>query len=96
MAQHASGNQPILALFSSAIGADDWRKKIIDYLKDLFKKVARRVRFQATNYVLLHNELYYHTIDGILHRCLGDDELRSLMGEIHEGVCGAHQNEVDD
>jgi len=23
---------------------------------------------------------------------LGDDEARSLMGEIHEGVCGAHQS----
>jgi len=76
----------------SAIGADDWRKEIIDYLKDPSKKVERRVRFQATKYVLLENELYYQTIDGILLRCLGDDEARSLMGEIHEGVCGAHQS----
>ena len=74
----------------SAIGVDDWRKEIIDYLKDPSKKVERRVWFQATKYVLLEDELYYRTIDGILLRCLGDDEARSLMGEIHEGVCGAH------
>ena len=61
----------------SAIGTDDWRKEIIDYLKDPSKKVERRVRFQATKYVLLEDELYYQTIDGILLRCLGDDEARS-------------------
>jgi len=42
--------------------------------------------------VLLEDELYYRTIDGILLRCLGDDEAKKLMGEIHEGVCGAHQS----
>jgi hypothetical protein len=36
----------------SAIGADDWRKEIVDYLKDPSKRVERRVRFQATKYVL--------------------------------------------
>ena len=90
LAQHASGYQPILGVFLSAISADDWRKEIIDYLKDPSEKVERRVRFQATNYVLLDDELYYHTVDGILLRCLGDDESKTLMGEIHEGVCGAH------
>jgi len=69
----------------SAIGVDDWRKEIVDYLKDPSKKVRRRVRFQATKYVLLEDELYYRTIDGILLRCLGDDKAKSLMGEIHEG-----------
>ena len=49
-----------------AVTADDWRKEIIDYLKDPSEKVERRVRFQATKYVLLEDELYYRTIDGIL------------------------------
>jgi len=89
LAQHASGYQPILNMLS-AISAYDWRKEIIDYLKDPSKKVERRVRFQATKYVLLGEELYYRTIDGVLLKCLGDDEAKSLMGEIHEGVCGAH------
>jgi len=92
LAQHASGYQPILGVFLSAISADDWRKEIVDYLRDLSKKVKRCVRFQVTKYVLLDNELYYRTVDVILLRCLGDDESKSLMGEIHEGVCGAHQS----
>jgi len=90
LAQHASGYQPILNALL-AINADDWRKEIIDYLRNPSKKVERRIRFQATKYVLLEDELYYQTIDGVLRKCLGDDEAKSLMGEIHEGVCGAHQ-----
>jgi len=76
----------------SVVNADDWRKEMIDYLKDPSKKVERRVRFQATKYILLEEELYYRTVDGVLLKCLSDDEARSLMGEIHEGVCGAHQS----
>jgi len=91
LAQHASRYEPILNALSG-ISADYWRKEIMDYLKNPSKKVERRVRFQATKYVLHEDELYYRTIDGVLLRCLGDDEAKSLMGEIHEGVRGAHQS----
>jgi len=37
LAQHASGYQPILNILS-AVGADDWRKEIINYLNDPSKK----------------------------------------------------------
>jgi len=93
LAQHASGYQPILNVLL-AISVDDWRKEITDYLKDLSKKVERHVRFQATKYVLHGEELYYRTIDEVLLKCLSDDEAKSLMGEIHEGVCGAHQGQI--
>ena len=33
--------------------ANDWRKEIVEYLKDSSKKVNRKVRFQAIKYVLL-------------------------------------------
>jgi len=79
----------------SAVSADHWRKENIDYLKDRSKRVERHVRFQATKYVLLEEELYYQTIDGVLLKCLGDDEARSLMGEIHEVVRGAHQSDFE-
>jgi len=91
LAQHASGYQPMLNTILT-ISAYDWRKEIVDYLKDPSKKVERHVRFQATKYVLLKDELYYRTIDGILLKCLGNDEARGLMGEIHEGVYGALQS----
>jgi hypothetical protein len=70
----------------------DWRKEIIHYLKNPSKKVDKQLRYWAIKYVLLEDELYYHTIDGVLLNCLGEDEAKILMGEIHEGVCGAHQS----
>jgi len=91
LAQHALGYQPILEVLS-VVSTDDWIKEIIDYLNDPSRKVERRVRFQATKYVLLEEELYYRTIHGVLLKCLGEDESKSLMGEIHEGVCGAHES----
>ena len=91
LAQYASGYQPIQMVTSVTV-TDDWRKEIADYLRDPSKKVERRLRFQATKYVLLDNELYYRTIDGVLLRCLSKEESKELMGEIHEGVCGAHQS----
>ena len=66
MAQHASEYQPILEMLISAVDTDDWRTEITDYLKDLSKRVERRIRFQATKYVLLGDELYYRTLDGVL------------------------------
>jgi hypothetical protein len=32
------------------------------------------------------------TIDGIFLKCLGEEEAKILLGEIHAGVCGAHQS----
>jgi hypothetical protein len=49
---------------------DDWRKEIVHYLENPSKKVSRRIRFQATKYVLLEGKLYYWTVDGVLLRCL--------------------------
>ena len=51
LAQHASGYQPIQEVLTSAVDTDDWRKEIVDYLKDPYKKVERRIRFQATKSV---------------------------------------------
>ena len=80
LAQHASGYQPISEVLTLAVGADGQRMEIVDYLKDPSKKVERHIRFQATKYVLLDNELYYRTLDGVLLRCLGNDESKNLMG----------------
>jgi len=87
LAQHASGYQPIQEVLTSVVDADDWRIEIANYLRHPYKKVKRRVRYQATKYVLLNDELYYRTLDGVLLKCLSNDESKSLMGEIHEGLC---------
>jgi hypothetical protein len=72
--------------------AEDWRKEIINNLKDPSKKVDKQLRYRAIKYFLLEDELYYRTIDGVLLKCLSEEEAKILMGEIHEGVCGAHHS----
>jgi hypothetical protein len=91
LAQNASSYRPICDIMALELSADDWRKELIDYLKNPSHKVSRQLRFCAAKFVLLENDLYYRTIDGVLLKCLGVEESKSLMDEIRKGVCGAHQ-----
>ena len=50
------------------------------------------MRYKSTKYILLDNQLYYKTVDGVLLNCLSPEEARVLMGEVHEGIRGAHQS----
>ena len=40
---------------------------------------------------MLDDQLYYKIVDGVLLKCL-NQEAKVLMGEVHEGICGAHQS----
>jgi len=42
--------------------------------------------------VLLDSDLYYWTIDGLLLKCLNEEESKVVMDEVHEGICRAHQS----
>ena len=79
-------------VLSSETSSDDWRVEIADYLRDSSRKVTRRLRYKLAKYVLLDDQLYYKTVDGVLLRCLNQEEAKVLMGEVHEGICGAHQS----
>jgi hypothetical protein len=41
---------------------------------------------------MLDNTLYRRTIDGLLLKCLGLDQSKIAMREVHEGICGTHQS----
>jgi len=84
--------QTLLLRVSLSRLGDKHRQEITNYLKDPSKRVNRKIRFQATKYVLLEGELYYRTIDGVLLKYIDKEEAKVLMGEIHEGVWGSHQS----
>ncbi|XP_050117714.1 uncharacterized protein LOC126595476 [Malus sylvestris] len=67
---------------------EDWRSPIIHHLKYPFSKKNRQ---QATKYVLWAKDLLRKTPDGLLLKCLGQEESMRVMAKVHEGVCGAHQ-----
>ena len=79
-------------VLSSETSNNDWRVEIADYLKNLLQKVTRKLRYKSTKYVLLDDQLYYKTVDVVLLKYLNQEEAKVLMGEVHEGICGAHQS----
>jgi hypothetical protein len=43
-------------------------------------------------YVLIENNMFYRTLEGLLLKCLGLTEVNWLLHEVHEGACGTHQS----
>ena len=86
------GLSSVLGNFSSETLANDWRVEIADFLKNPSQKVTKKLRYKLTKYVLLNDQLYYKTVDGVLLKYLSQEEARVLIGEVHEGICGAHQS----
>jgi hypothetical protein len=41
---------------------------------------------------VLDNELYRRTVDGMLLKCLSEEQARVTMGEVHEEMCDTHQS----
>jgi hypothetical protein len=70
---------------------DDWRTPLVRYLKNPGHIADRKVRRQALKYVVLENTLYRQTIDGSLLKCLGLDQSKITMGEVHESIYGTLQ-----
>jgi hypothetical protein len=46
----------------------------------------------SLKYVMLDNTLYHRITDGLLLRCLGSDQSKIAIGEVHEGICGTHHS----
>ena len=91
LAQSASGYRVFQEVLSSETSSNDWRVEIADYLRDPSQKVTKKLRYKLAKYVLLDDQLYYKTVDGVLLKCL-NQEAKVLMGEVHEEICGAHQS----
>ena len=79
---------------SSDVGADleDWRTPLLRYLRYPSAKINKSVRWSVFKYVLHNDELYQRTTEDLLLKCLGSDQTRVAMGEVHEEICGMHQS----
>ncbi|KAM2459303.1 hypothetical protein TB1_007454 [Malus domestica] len=80
-----------LDIMVQEIEEEDWRSPIILHLNDPSSPTSKTNRQQATKYVLWAKDLLRKTPDGLLLKCLGQEESMRVMAEVHEGVCGAHQ-----
>ena len=52
----------------------------------------KKTRHRALKHVLIRDELYFRTMEGLLLKCLGPTEALKVMHDVHEGVCGTHQS----
>lgn len=73
---------------------NDWTTPLLAYLRTGAlpdgKEAARKLRVQASRFVLIKNLLYKRGFSRPYLRCLNHDESNYVMREVHEGVCGNH------
>jgi hypothetical protein len=70
----------------------DWRTPLVKYLKDPKSVSDRKVQWWALKFILDNDELYRRTTDDLLLKCLGPDQARLAMADVHEGICGTLQS----
>ena len=65
----------------------------LDYAFDILSKdwlATRKLKFQASRFVLIKDVLYKKGFSRQYLRCLSRKEVDYVMREVHEGVCGNH------
>ena len=74
--------------------SEDWRSPFIQYLTEgiLPQKHSERYKFKrlATRYFLRNTVLFKKGYDGHPLRCLGPEEAKEMIKEVHSGECGEH------
>jgi hypothetical protein len=70
----------------------DWRADIFNYFKDPARGAPKRIRYKAVKFILIGDDMFYRTLEGLLLNCLGPTEVNWLLHEVHEGACGTHQS----
>ena len=54
------------------------------------KDAARKLKVQASQFVLIRDVLCKRGFSQLYLRCLSHDEVDYVMKEVHEGICGNH------
>ncbi|KAL0448333.1 UNVERIFIED_CONTAM: hypothetical protein Slati_1389700 [Sesamum latifolium] len=73
---------------------ESWKTPFIQYLKRGILPndpiIAKRVQFKTNRFVLMGDELFKRTSEGMLLKCLDSERAEYVMNEIHGGSCGNH------
>jgi hypothetical protein len=70
----------------------DWRLPLLECIRDIRKTTDKKIKRQALMYTSLDDDLYQRTIDGMILKCLGEEQANVAVREVHDGICGAHQS----
>jgi transposase InsO family protein len=87
---------PLALQSATQSGPDAWISEIRDYLKENILPEdhvsAERIVRLAKRYTMVEGGLYCRGANGILMRCITQEEGRELLTEIHGGGCGSHSS----
>jgi hypothetical protein len=64
----------------------------LECIRDPRMTMGKKVEWQVLKYTSLDDDLYQRTIDGVLLKCLGEEQAKVVVREVHDGICGAHQS----
>jgi hypothetical protein len=73
-----------------------WYRDIMFYLRfgqflvTMSSKKRRTLKMKANQYVLIVGILFRRNFDGILLRCVDENQAQGLIKEFHEVICGGH------
>jgi len=69
---------------------NDWRTPIVEYLQNLVGNTSRKTKYKALSYVIIGNELFKKSLEGVLLKCLNETEAYLSISDTHSGACGSH------
>ncbi|XP_039685664.1 protein NYNRIN-like [Medicago truncatula] len=73
------------------LNENNWRKPIVKYLENPDGTTCRKVKYRALSYVIMGNEVFKKTSEGVLLKCLGETDAYLAVSNTHSGTCGTHQ-----
>jgi hypothetical protein len=69
----------------------DWWPPLLICIRDPGNTTDKKVKRQLLKYMLLDDDIYQRTIDSVLLKCLGGEQPKGAVQDVHDGICGAHQ-----
>ena len=74
--------------------APTWVKPIKKFLVNSCVPVneaeSRRIQRRSKAYTIINGEVFKRSVTGVLQRCVGPEEGKEMLQEIHQGECGHH------
>ena len=71
---HTQGKNLVEIFVINNLSDNDWRKPIVSYLENPDETTCRKIKYRALSYVIMGNELFKKTLEGVLLKCLGEAE----------------------
>jgi hypothetical protein len=83
---------------SNRYSSSPWYKDIIYFLlnlqspPDLDKSKFRSLKLKSVKYCIINQTLFWKDPNGILLRCVDEEEAKQIFFDLHQGVCGGHHH----